>query len=227
VRRVLSSADLTGRRILVVTGPTREPLDPVRFISNRSSGKMGVALAREAFCRGAHVEMIHGPAVIRVPSEVPCTEVITASEMFEAVMRRTFEDENPPDIVIMAAAVADFRPREVDDHKIKKTSAKPLIALEQNPDILFELGKRRKSEKRPLLVGFAVETGEIEELLAQLRDKLEKKNADVMVGNFADDAFDLDTNRVWIMSHSVKHSEVSTTYKSRVANKILDVVSKT
>ena len=228
-RRLISRGDYSGKKVLIATGPTREPLDPVRFLSNRSSGKMGVALAREAYRRGAEVTMVHGPCRVKVPGAVRCVEVSTAQEMHDAVLARAYPEsaEDAPDVLIMAAAVADFRPVEVATQKIKKNSAPQTISLTKNPDILHSLGERRNEDARsPLLVGFAVETGEIEDLITEARSKLERKRCDLIVGNFAADAFDLDTNHVWLIDRSGRQEEIATTYKSRVSNKILDRVLK-
>ncbi|MBN8550054.1 MAG: bifunctional phosphopantothenoylcysteine decarboxylase/phosphopantothenate--cysteine ligase CoaBC [Deltaproteobacteria bacterium] len=224
VRRILSPQDFAGKRVLITTGPTREALDPVRFITNRSSGKMGVALAREAFRRGAEVTLVHGPVHIKVPGPVKREEVTSTAEMRKAVMDHMESKSEMPDVVIMAAAVADYRPAEVADLKMKKSDKTPTIKLVENPDILHELGKSKVDEKKPILVGFAVETGEIEDLLNEARTKLKNKNADMIVGNFANEAFDLDTNRVWLVDKHGRQEEVATTYKSRVANKILDTI---
>lgn len=229
VRRTLSAGDYVGKRVLITTGPTRENIDPVRFLSNRSSGKMGIALAREAFRRGADVTLIHGPIKVRVPNPVRCAPVVTAIEMREAILERVqggAESGNKPDVIIMAAAVADYRPSEVSDLKIKKSSKLAPVNLTKNPDILSELGEKRGDSKRPVLVGFAVETGELDDLLKEARNKLKEKRADLIVGNFASDAFDLDTNRVWLVDRNGRQEEVATSYKSRVANKILDSVLK-
>lgn len=227
VRRVLSFNDFTGKRVLVSTGPTREMVDPVRYLSNRSSGKMGVALARELFRRGAEVTLVHGPCYIKVPAEISCVPVTSAQEMLSAVMQHSFDSPTPPDLIIMAAAVSDFRPKVSADSKLKKANwDPPRIELDPNPDILLTLGQRRGDEPRPHLVGFSVETGEIEDLLTEVRNKLKAKHADMIIGNFATDAFDLDTNRVWIVDKSGRQHEVATSFKSRVANKILDAILK-
>lgn len=226
VRRLLTQGDFCGKRVLITTGPTHEPLDPVRFVTNRSSGKMGMALAQEAFVRGAEVTLIHGAVPVVVPRAVKCVPVLTAVEMLQAVLENSFSAHVLPDVIIMAAAVSDFRPKESSVEKIKKADASLELGLERNPDILHELGKRKADQSRPVLVGFSVETGEIEDLLVELRRKLEAKQADLMVGNFAEDAFGLDTNRVWLMDRSGRYTEVATTFKSRVANMILDVVVK-
>jgi phosphopantothenoylcysteine decarboxylase/phosphopantothenate--cysteine ligase len=226
-RRALTSHDLKGKRVLITTGPTREPIDPVRFISNRSSGKMGSAIAREAFCRGADVTVIHGPVKkLELPTTIKSMSVVTAQEMHDAVLTQAFRKEDPFDFVIMVAAVADFRPADAADHKIKKASAADSIQMVSNPDILESLGKKRGTETKPTLVGFAVETGEHEELMSELRRKLETKSIDLIVGNLADDAFDLDTNRAWLVNKNGKQEEISATFKWRVANKILDAALK-
>ncbi|MBX7137338.1 MAG: bifunctional phosphopantothenoylcysteine decarboxylase/phosphopantothenate--cysteine ligase CoaBC [Oligoflexia bacterium] len=223
VRRYLAKGDMTGKRVLISTGPTREPIDPVRFISNRSSGKMGVALAQEAFVRGADVTLVHGPvSVKKVPDSVRRIPVTTAVEMHAAVLQEYGAE--PYDVVIMAAAVADYRPKYVAEDKIKRREFKDRIEMVENPDILLDLGKQRKDSKRPVLVGFAVETGEIDELLEQARDKMKRKQTDLIIGNFASDAFDLDTNHVWMLDRTGRQEEVATTFKSRVANRILDAV---
>ncbi|NMC63953.1 MAG: bifunctional phosphopantothenoylcysteine decarboxylase/phosphopantothenate--cysteine ligase CoaBC [SAR324 cluster bacterium] len=225
-RRALSIKDFAGKKILVTTGPTREALDPVRFISNRSSGKMGVSIVREAFCRGAEVTLIHGPCEINVPKPVTRIAVETAQEMYEAVMKETFDSPNKPDIVIMAAAVADFKPSSVAEKKIKKGETVANLTLAKNPDILSAVGEKRGSSNTPLLVGFAVETGELEDLLLEIRRKLQTKKADMIVGNFAQDAFDLDTNRVWLIDRHGRQEEVATNFKSRVADKILNTITR-
>lgn len=225
--RAMSQQDFAGRRILLTTGPTREAIDPVRFISNRSSGKMGVSIAREAFRRGAEVTLVHGPVTVSVPSTVKTVPVTSAVEMQERVLEYGFSDgDDAPDIIIMAAAVADFRPEKVSEQKIKKLKDVPSISLVDNPDILSGLGKQRGKEVRPVLVGFAVETGEVEDMLEELAEKLQRKKVDMIVGNMAQDAFDKETNRVWILDKHGKTQEVATTFKSRVANKILDSVAK-
>jgi phosphopantothenoylcysteine decarboxylase/phosphopantothenate--cysteine ligase len=145
--------------------------------------------------------------------------------MFQAVMARVFNGEESPDIVIMAAAVADFKPTQMAPTKMKKSGLAPApLELISTRDILSELGERRGEVRKPILVGFAVETGELDELLVQVRDKLKRKNADMIVGNLAADAFDLDTNRVWLVDRNGRQDEIATTFKGRVANRILDAV---
>lgn len=224
-RRLVSTQDYAGKKILVTAGPTREPIDPVRFLSNRSSGKMGVALAREAFRRGADVTLVHGPLSIPVPADVRTVSVLSAEDMREGVIDAVY-GEGDYDAVIMSAAVSDFRPVEVAQHKVKKSGGTPEIELVKNADILSEVGSRKHEKPGMKVVGFAVETGEIPELLEELRRKLETKNVDLMVGNFAQEAFDLDTNKVWLINRYNKQEEISTASKARVANKILDAVLK-
>jgi len=228
VRKLLSVQDFAGKRVLITTGATRENIDPVRFITNRSSGKMGVAIAREAFRRGAAVTLVHGPIASRVPSLVNCISVTTALQMQAAVMQQVTLTEDQPDIVIMAAAVADFKPVRASEEKLKKINGSALrsIAVEPNPDILAEVGALRGEGKRPSLVGFAVETGDEEQLLSEAHRKLVAKNADLIIANLAEEAFDLDTNRVWIVDARGSSHEISTTFKSRIAQKILDAVLK-
>jgi phosphopantothenoylcysteine decarboxylase/phosphopantothenate--cysteine ligase len=228
-RRALTGHDLAGRRILISTGPTREAIDPVRFISNRSSGKMGVALAAEAFRRGADVTMVHGPIAtpVKVPRAVSCHPVVSAQEMYDTVVGMAFPQSDggtPYDVVIMAAAVADYRPEISKSQKVKKSVASASLAICPNPDILLELGNKKGESRFPLLVGFAVETGEVEDLLAEVRRKRSAKNVDLMVGNLADDSFDLDTNRVWLINRTGKEEEILTTYKSRIAVRIFDSI---
>lgn len=227
VRRSLTTHDYAKKRVLITTGPTREPIDPVRFISNRSSGKMGTALAREAFCRGAEVTVIHGPLKkLELPECIDTVPVTTAEEMYNAVMERAFREKDPYDIVIMVAAVSDFKVQAAANEKIKKSSKLKSLSLVENPDILASLGQKRSKSAKPTLVGFAVETGEQEELLSELRNKLESKGIDLIVGNLAQDAFDLDTNRAWLIHKNGKQEEIATTFKWRVANKVLDAALK-
>jgi len=230
VRRALTIPDFSGRNILITTGPTREPIDPVRYISNRSSGKMGTALAVEAYRRGATVTLVHGPlpGVPKVPSAVRCIPVVSAQEMQHHVMEQAFPkgQEGPYDAIIMAAAVADYRPEASHSSKIKKVHAGKSISVVPNPDILEELGGAKGNSRFPFLIGFAVETGEIEDLMNEVRRKLRQKNADMMIGNLAHDAFDSETNRVWLVSRAGREEEVATAYKSRIAVRIFDAIAK-
>ena len=168
--------DLEGLAVLVTAGPTREPLDPVRFISNHSSGRMGYALAEAAAGAGARVTLVSGPTAISTPPRVECVEVMTAAEMCEAVMNRVGDAS----ILIAAAAVADHRPAVYRDRKIKKNGASEALALERTPDILAEVATL---PRRPFTVGFAAETDDIE---ANARAKLEAKALDLIAANRVD-----------------------------------------
>jgi phosphopantothenoylcysteine decarboxylase/phosphopantothenate--cysteine ligase len=233
-RRLLTPQDLAGKKVLITTGPTREAIDPVRFISNRSSGKMGVELAREAARRGAQVIVIHGPIEIKVQRSITTIKVESAQDMYQEVIKNSYEAEILPDLIIMTAAVADFKPKNFVSSKIKKSNALKQIELEKNIDILEDLGSRRANSNKdlgantikPMLVGFAVETGEVEDLLEEVRKKIKRKSVDMIVGNFAHEAFELDTNRVWIIDSSGKQQELSTTYKSRIAERIFSIIVK-
>lgn len=210
--------DLAGQVVLVTAGPTREPLDPVRFLSNRSSGKMGYAIAEAAAARGAHVILVSGPTALAAPPGVDLIHVETAEEMYRAVLAKL----EPARVVIKAAAVADYRPTHTADRKIKKGHAVSEIVLEPTPDILAELGKR-KGER--ILVGFAAET---DDLLANARKKLQRKNLDLVVANDVRQAgagFDHDTNVVTILDALGGVEELPLLSKREVADRILDRVT--
>ena len=167
------AGSLIGRTVVVTAGPTYEPIDPVRFIGNHSSGKMGVAVAAEAARRGATVQLILGPGTVAPPAGAQVVRITTAEQMREAVMR--YADD--ADAIVMAAAVADFRPKDAATGKLKKDDGTPEVTLEPTPDILAELGER---PQRPYLVGFAAETSDVE---AHGRAKLARKHADLLVAN--------------------------------------------
>jgi phosphopantothenoylcysteine decarboxylase / phosphopantothenate---cysteine ligase len=211
---------LVGRRVVVTAGGTREPIDPVRFIGNRSSGKMGYALAAEAARRGAVVDLVSGPTNLPAPAGVSVHEVTTAQQMRDAVV--PLADE--ADVVIKAAAVADYRPAEYHDQKIKKGEVDfTQIPLERTPDILAELGSR---QGRRVLVGFAAETNLEEE---RGRDKLERKGLDLIVINRVDRAdagFNVDTNRALLLARDGSRLEVPLTTKARLAAVICDRVER-
>jgi phosphopantothenoylcysteine decarboxylase / phosphopantothenate---cysteine ligase len=218
-----AGSDLAGRRVLVTAAGTREPIDPVRFLGNRASGKMGFAVAAAAARRGASVELVTGPTSLPTPPGVRRTDVTTALEMRDAVLGSVDADPGL-DVVVKAAAVADFRPGTVSGSKLKKGAGVPTIELVPNPDILAELGARPRDDRRPLLVGFAAETDDVE---ANGRHKLERKGADLLVVNDvgSDDAgFAVDTNRVVILGRDGDRTEVALAAKSEVAHRILDLV---
>jgi len=213
VRRSLTDQDLAGERILITAGPTREYMDSVRFISNRSSGKMGYALAKIAKRRGADVILISGPVSLEAPDDITVSRVETTMEMYNAVM----DNISTTSLLIMSAAVADFTPLEKSDSKIEKKD-NISIPLLRTIDILEEIGKRRE---RPFTVGFAAETGP---LLERARKKLLSKNCDMIIFNDVtlDGAgFDVDTNEVVIVSktHDEKLPLMS---KEDVARTIFD-----
>jgi len=196
VAKSLSPQSLQGQRILVTAGPTREPLDPARFLSNRSSGKMGYALARSAFRRGGEVTLISGPSALPCPAGVNMVKVQTAMEMYNAVLAQA----KSCSVIIKAAAVADFRPEKMFEHKVKKEQIDTQLILERNPDILFELGKRKKAGQ--LLVGFAAESRNLEQ---EGMKKLQNKNLDLIaVNNISDDStgFEVENNQVLLIGAS-------------------------
>jgi phosphopantothenoylcysteine decarboxylase/phosphopantothenate--cysteine ligase len=215
IRAFLSPKDLSGEKVLVTAGPTEEPIDPVRFLSNRSSGKMGFAIARAARRRGAEVTLISGPTALTAPSQIRFMAVRSAVEMHEAVMNHLANAS----VLIMAAAVSDYRPQRKAAGKIKKNQTKMVLELELNPDILTEAGKNKKSQT---LVGFAAET---ENLLQSGREKLKKKNLDLLVANdvtLPGAGFAVDTNIVKIIDRDGKVEELPLMTKEDLADCILD-----
>ncbi|MEE4356065.1 MAG: bifunctional phosphopantothenoylcysteine decarboxylase/phosphopantothenate--cysteine ligase CoaBC [Desulfococcaceae bacterium] len=213
----LSPKDLEGKKLLVTAGPTQEPIDPVRFISNPSSGKMGYAIARAAEYRGAEVVLVSGPSALPDPLNVKTVRIRTAKEMAEAV----FAHLDETDIVIKSAAVSDYRPKEVAEHKIKKGEAETQMILEQNEDILKSIGQRKKHQ---FLVGFAAET---QSLRDNASAKLEKKNLDMIVGNIViqpGSGFGTDTNRVTFFYRGGTQEALEQMDKDEVAHILLDRV---
>lgn len=212
--------DFLNKHVLVTAGGTREAIDPVRYIANRSSGKMGYAIANAAHERGARVTLVSGPTSLDKPKGVNVISVITAQEMYDAVL-----DVFPEtDIVIKAAAVADYRPERPALHKIKKETENLTLSLVKNPDILKELGKRKKQNQ--ILVGFAAETDQVE---AYAKNKLAEKNLDAIVANnvsIPGIGFGSETNAVTIFSKDGSSLELPQMAKSEVAHKILDEIIK-
>jgi phosphopantothenoylcysteine decarboxylase/phosphopantothenate--cysteine ligase len=222
---VLGPADsaLRGQKVVVTAGPTCEDIDPVRFIGNRSSGRMGFALAAEARRRGARVILVAGPTRLEMPAVDELVQVRSAADMHAAVMRTA----EGADIVIMAAAVADYAPAAVAPEKIAKSDAPLTLTLERTRDILADLGRMRArhSTGTPLLVGFAAETSDV---VAKARDKRIRKNVDMIVANDvsrADAGFDVDTNAVTIVGPDGEET-VPLLNKSAVASEILDRVER-
>ncbi len=208
---------LLGRLVLVTAGPTYEDIDPVRYIGNRSSGKMGYAVAAEAVKRGARVILISGPTRLSAPAGVELISVRSASEMHVAVQRHAPSS----DIVVMAAAVADYAPERAAAGKIEKSDAPLELRLVRTPDILAELGRARGTSPKPVLVGFAAESGDPVE---RGRAKLVRKHADFIVANDitrSDAGFEADTNTVTIIGHDAEEP-IALTSKSEVASRILD-----
>lgn len=212
--------DLAGVSLLVTAGGTQEPLDPVRVITNRSSGKMGYALAEAALDRGARITLVSAPTSLRPPTGVEFVPVVTAEEMCEAVLAKL----NHVDVLIMAAAVADYRVDQVATQKIKRNEKELQIVLVPNPDILMETQKALRGAKGPLRVGFAVESEKLEE---GARDKLARKQLDMIVANRVDAAggvFGSDQNEVVMLDASGGRTEVPLAPKVQVAHRILDRV---
>ena len=212
--------DLAGQTVLVSAGPTCEDIDPVRFLTNRSSGKMGYALAEAAHRRGARVILVSGPTDIKVPEGVDWVPVRATEEMRRAVLDRARE----ANIVIMAAAVADYRPAAAHDKKLKRGEGSFTLELEPTPDILAELGHAASGEKGRVLVGFAAETDRVAQ---NARGKVERKGADMIVANDVTQegaGFDTDTNIVTMYLRGGREIPLSKMTKFDVANRILDQV---
>src|SRR5688572_8195668 len=211
------SGPLKGKTVIVTAGPTREPLDPVRFVGNRSSGKMGHALAAAARDRGARVVLVSGPTELPSPAGVEVIRVATAAQMREAVISRALQ----ADVVIMAAAVADYAPATIADQKIHKNQETVTLTLVRTPDILAELGRIRAGKERPLLVGFAAETTEV---VASARRKQRDKGVDLIVANDvsrSDAGFEVDTNEVTLISAAGEES-LPLQSKRSIAGKVID-----
>ncbi|HTS27162.1 MAG TPA: bifunctional phosphopantothenoylcysteine decarboxylase/phosphopantothenate--cysteine ligase CoaBC [Bryobacteraceae bacterium] len=211
--------DLEGETVLITAGPTQEPLDPVRYISNRSSGKMGFALAEAGAARGARVILISGPVHLPPPIGVEVVPVRTAVEMRQQV----FDRLGSADIVIKAAAVADFHLSRVPDQKVKKTAARISLELDPTPDILAELGGKKGDR---LLIGFAAETQNLQQ---EARRKLESKNCDMVVGNLvgaADTGFESDSNEVILVMRTGETISLPRAPKREIADQIFDEVLK-
>lgn len=220
ITQLLTPQNLAGLTVLVTAGPTREPIDPVRYITNRSSGKMGYALARAAALRGAKTILISGPTQLVTPTGVEVIRVETAQQMYEAVMQYA----ESAHLIIKSAAVADYRPVDVQAHKIKKQDPSMQIKMTQNEDILAALGK--KKQQGQLLIGFAAETNDLEK---NAKSKLTKKNVDLLVANDVTQpgaGFDADTNIVRFFYRNGQTESLPMLDKNKVAQRILDVAAK-
>ena len=219
IRAILSPQDFARETVLITAGPTEEPIDPVRFITNRSSGKMGFAMAHAALRRGAEVILISGPTALPPPPKVKFIGVRSTAQMREAVLTNL----KNASILLMAAAVSDYRPRQAAAGKIKKSQAEMVLALERNPDILAEAGRQKDHR---ILVGFAAET---ENLLRNARSKLKEKNLDLIVANdvtLPGAGFEVDTNIVKFLDRSRKVEELPLMTKEELADRILDRVTQ-
>ena len=217
--RALTPKDMAGKRLLVTAGPTQEKLDPVRYISNHSTGKMGYAIARQAMLRGAQVTLVSGKTDLQPPAGVRFVPVVSAADMAQAVKETAFEQ----DIIIKAAAVADYRPASVAQEKMKKKDGELSVALERTEDILGWLGAHRREGQ--FLCGFSMET---EHLLENSRAKLEKKRIDMIVANNLRQegaGFGTDTNVVTILTKN-NAVELPLLSKEEVADKLLDFILK-
>jgi phosphopantothenoylcysteine decarboxylase/phosphopantothenate--cysteine ligase len=201
VRRVaarLGGGDLAGARVVVTAGPTVEDIDPVRFIGNRSSGKMGFALAERAALRGASVTLITGPVALATPAGVRRVDIRSAVDLKRELLAAIGATLSGADALLMCAAVGDYRTEQVAKEKLKRGEGGLTLRLVQNPDVLAEIGAARRS-RRPVLVGFAVETGSDAEIVQRARAKLKKKRVDVVVANHAAESLGRDDNRVLIV----------------------------
>jgi phosphopantothenoylcysteine decarboxylase/phosphopantothenate--cysteine ligase len=218
--RVLGTRDWQGRAVLVTAGPTWEPVDPVRFVGNRSTGKMGFAVARQAARRGAKVVLVAGPVSLATPPGVERIDVESAREMRDAVMARA----DGQALIVMTAAVADYRPKSVAKKKLKKEKLGPApsIDLEANPDILNELVGRAYPRGKPVVVGFAAETDDVEKRAVEKR---RKKGCDLLVANDVTEqgsGFGTDTNRVLLVDAGGAVERLPLLTKDEVADRILD-----
>ena len=211
IKDFITNSKLKGKKVLITAGRTEEAIDPVRYLSNRSSGKMGYSLAKAALDMGADVILISGPTNLEVPEGVKCLRVTSAQEMYEVAIK---EFPNV-DIAIACAAVADYRPKVYSSEKIKKKDGDLVIELVRNPDILFEMGKIKKNQ---FLVGFAAETQNLKE---NALGKLKKKNLDMIVGNNANN-MQKSTNEVLIIKNEDDITECMKQSKEKLAYVILE-----
>lgn len=219
VRAIAYPKDMEGKKVLVTAGPTQEKIDPVRYISNHSTGKMGYAIARQCMLRGAQVTLVSGKTNLKPPMFVEVVPVISAKDMYEAVIERS----DRMDIIIKAAAVADYRPANVSEEKMKKTGGELSIELERTQDILQHLGTHKKEGQ--FLCGFSMET---QNMLENSRKKLEKKNLDMIAANnlkVEGAGFGTDTNIITLITKDMeKELEIMT--KAEAADEILDEIMR-
>ena len=211
--------DLKGRHVLVTAGPTRESLDPVRFLTNHSTGKMGYAIAEQAAARGAEVTLVTGPVNLAVPEGVTAVQITSANDMYEAVVSRA----DAQDMIIKAAAVADYTPKYVNAEKTKKKDGDLVLELERTKDILAELGSRKKSTQ--CICGFSMET---ENVMENSRKKLKKKNVDMIAANSIRESgagFGVDTNHLVLITKDAEE-DLGMLSKEACANRLLDRLSE-
>lgn len=216
---IFGKKDFSGETVLITAGPTRESIDPVRFLSNFSSGRMGYAIARVAMRRGAEVILVSGPTSLPDPRGVQILRVESAQEMREAVMAHL----DRATVLVKAAAVADYRPKKPVNQKIKKLSDEFLLHLERTPDILSEIGKKKGKQ---ILVGFAAET---EDLESHALEKLKEKNLDFIVANDLTQpgaGFEAETNQVKIIDRAGKIEDLPLMSKEAVAERLLDIIGR-
>lgn len=213
LKELASPKDMEGMHVLVTAGPTQEAIDPVRYITNHSTGKMGYAIAKMAMCRGAKVTLVSGPTALDIPMFVNYVPVVSAEDMYQAVISRAKEQ----DIIIKAAAVADYRPAQVATEKIKKQEEESLLTLERTTDILASIGKDKGNT---ILCGFSMET---EHMLENSRKKLEKKNLDMVVANNLKESgagFGTDTNIITLITKETEQ-QLDLMSKEKAANCLL------
>ena len=219
VANIFFPKDFKGKKVLVTAGPTREAIDPVRFVSNPSSGKMGYAVAKAAADRGGDVILVSGPTALKIPFGVNRLDVVTAADMADAV----FDHMDDADIIIKVAAVSDYAPFKKSEHKIKKGEGGISIKMERTVDILAELGRRKKDQ---ILVGFAAETQNLKENAVE---KLNKKNLDMIAGNLVGEpssGFNADTNKLNLFFKDGSIEELPVMDKAAVAHVLLDRVNQ-
>ena len=219
LKEIAYEKDMEGKRVLITAGPTREAIDPVRYITNHSTGKMGYALAKAAMQRGAKVTLVSGPVNIKEPSFVEVVPVVSADEMAEAVLERC----DNMDYLFFAAAVADYTPKDIFEQKVKKSGEEMTLTLKNTVDILKTVGERKKNGQ--VLCGFCMET---EDLINRAKDKRIRKNADMIVANSLREegaGFGTDTNVVTLISEN-ESKELPLMSKNEVAHEILNEVLK-
>jgi phosphopantothenoylcysteine decarboxylase/phosphopantothenate--cysteine ligase len=220
---LFQAGSLAGLRFVVTAGPTNEAIDPVRYLGNRSSGKMGFAVAERAAARGAEVTLLAGPVALPTPPGVTRIDVSSAASLRAALADALGSELAGADALIMTAAVADYRPETTSAEKLRRTEAGLTLKLVPNPDLLAEIGQARRGA-RPFLVGFSLSTDDDERALATARQKLREKRIDLVVSNRADEALGKDDIRAQFVSEHA-HALVPTGPKHELAERLLDRVA--